>query len=127
MNHDDPRVQRTRDSLRAALLSLAAEQGLDTISMSAVARRAKINRATVYQHYTDLDALVTDAMEGAVTHVARCAALCPLEEPPDRTPGPLVDLFTHVAENTILYRRLFSDHGSARFIHRLRQIGRAHV
>lgn len=121
MNPVDPRVQRTRDRLRAALLSLAAEQELDTVSMSAIARRAEVNRATVYQHYTDLAALVTDAMEGAVTHVVHCAALCPLEEPHGRTPEPLVDLFAHVTENAVLYRRLFSDHGSARFVHRLRQ------
>lgn len=120
VNPDDPRVQRTRDRLRAALLSLAAETDLGGVTMTSVARRAEVNRATVYQHYADLDALVADAMDGAVAHVARCAALCPLEAPRDRAPEPLVDLFGHVADHAVLYRRMLSDHGSARFANRLR-------
>ena len=128
VNPDDPRVQRTRDRLRAALLSLAAEQELGSVTMAAVARRAGINRATAYQHYADLDSLVADAMDGAVTHVARCAALCPLDQPGDpldrsrtRPPEPLVDLFAHVAANAVLYQRMLSAQGSARFSNLLRQ------
>lgn len=120
MNPDDPRVQRTRGRLRAALLSLTAETGLKDVTMSVVARRAEINRATAYQHYADLDALVTDSMEGAVAYVARCAALCPLDAPRDRAPEPLVDLFEHVAQNAVLYQQMLSDQGSARFANRLR-------
>ena len=121
MNLDDPRARRTRDRLRAALLSLAAERELGDVTMSAVARRAEVNRATVYQHYADLDALVADAMDDAVAHVARCAALCPLDAPRDRAPEPLVDLFEHVSENAVLYRRMLSDQGSPRFANRLRE------
>ncbi|MFE9246549.1 TetR/AcrR family transcriptional regulator [Nocardiopsis sp. NPDC006938] len=120
MNPDDPRVRRTRDRLRAALLSLAAEHELDSVTMASVARRAEVNRATAYQHYADLEALVSDAMEGAVSHVARCAELCPLDAPRDRAPEPLEALFAHVAEHAVLYRRMFSERGSARFTHRLR-------
>ncbi|QRN80797.1 MAG: TetR family transcriptional regulator, partial [Nocardiopsis sp. BM-2018] len=121
MNPDDPRVQRTRDRLRAALLFLAAERELGSVTMAAVARQAGINRATAYQHYADLDALVADAMDGALSHVARCAALCPLDQPRDRAPEPLVDLFTHVAANAVLYQRMLSAQGSARFSNLLRQ------
>ncbi|MEU3308569.1 TetR/AcrR family transcriptional regulator [Nocardiopsis sp. NPDC055551] len=121
MNPDDPRVRRTRQRLRAALLSLAAEQELATVTMAAVARRAEVNRATAYQHYADLDGLVADAMEDAVAHVARCAVLCPLDTPGDATPEPLVDLFAHVVENAVLYRRMFAERGSARFAELLRE------
>ncbi|WP_460774854.1 TetR/AcrR family transcriptional regulator [Nocardiopsis nanhaiensis] len=120
MNPEDPRVQRTRDRLRAALLSLAAEQELGSVTMAAVTRRAEVNRATVYKHYADLDALVADAMGDAIAHVARCAELCPLDAPRDRIPAPLNDLFAHVAEHAVLYRRMFSEQGSARFTNRLR-------
>ncbi len=121
MNPHDPRVRRTRERLRTALLSLAAEQELASITMAAVARRAQVNRATAYQHYADLDALVADAMEDAVAHVARCAMLCPLDSPGDPTPEPLVDLFTHVAENAVLYRRMFAERGGARSAEILRE------
>ncbi|MFI6574644.1 TetR/AcrR family transcriptional regulator [Nocardiopsis sp. NPDC050513] len=120
MNPDDPRVQRTRDRLRAALRSLATGHRLGSLTVAAVARHAGVNRATVYQHYPDLDALVADTMEDAVAHVARCAELCPLDVPGDRPPEPLVDLFARVAEDAVLYRGMLSDQGSARFSHLLR-------
>ena len=121
MNPDDPRVRRTRERLRAALLSLSEERELSSLTMSAVARRAEINRATAYQHYADLDALVADAMEDAVSHVAECAALCPLDSPDGTTPAPLVDLFSHVADNAVLYRRMFTERGGSRFAEVLRE------
>ncbi|MGW4799648.1 TetR/AcrR family transcriptional regulator [Nonomuraea sp. NPDC004297] len=121
MNPEDPRAQRTRARLKAAVLDLAAQQELATITVSALARRAEVNRATVYLHYPDVDALVTDAMEETVAAVARAAALCPLDAPRDRAPGPLEELFEHVAANAHMYRRMLGPHGSARFAARMRE------
>ncbi|MER7331553.1 MULTISPECIES: TetR/AcrR family transcriptional regulator [unclassified Micromonospora] len=120
MNSSDPRVRRTRARLRAAVLELAAERELGDITIAEVAKRAGVNRATTYLHFPDLDALVADAMEEAVTQVARAAALCPLDAPRDEPPQPLRDLFDTVAANAVLYRRMLSPHGSARFAAGLR-------
>ncbi|MGW0810264.1 TetR/AcrR family transcriptional regulator [Nonomuraea sp. NPDC002799] len=121
MHSDDPRAQRTRARLKAAVLELAAQQELATITMSALAKRAEVNRATVYLHYPDVDSLVTDAMEDAVAAVARAAALCPLDAPRDRAPDPLEELFEHVAANATMYARMLGPHGSARFGARMRE------
>ncbi|MEV0618985.1 TetR/AcrR family transcriptional regulator [Nonomuraea sp. NPDC050404] len=121
MNSDDPRAQRTRARLKAAVLELAARQELATITMSALAKRAQVNRATVYLHYPDIDSLVTDAMEDAVAAVARAAALCPLDAPRDRVPGPMAELFEHVAGSATMYARMLGPHGSARFAARMRE------
>lgn len=102
------------------MLELAADHDLNDITMAAVARRASVNRATIYAHYRDQDELVTDAMEEAVAQVARAAGLCPLDAPPDRAPEQLVDLFEHVAVNATLYRRMLGPQGSARFAARMR-------
>ncbi|GAA1528276.1 hypothetical protein GCM10009678_07550 [Actinomadura kijaniata] len=115
MNPDDPRARRTRARLKQAVLALVAEREAGAITMAAVARRAEVNRATVYLHYPDVDALVAAAMEDAVAELARAAALCPLDAPPDRAPEPLVGLFEHVAANAALYARMLGPHGSARF------------
>jgi len=120
VNPDDPRARRTRSRLRAAVLELAAERDLAAVTMAEVARRASVNRATIYAHYRDQDELVTDAMEEAVAEVARAAGLCPLDAPPTRAPEPLVDLFAHVARNATLYRRMLDAQGSARFAVRMR-------
>ncbi|WP_103961013.1 TetR/AcrR family transcriptional regulator [Nonomuraea solani] len=121
MNPDDPRAQRTRARLKAAVLDLAARQELATITVSALAKRAEVNRATVYLHYPDVDSLVTDAMEDAVAAVARAAALCPLDAPRHRAPEPLGELFEHVAANATMYARMLGPHGSARFAARMRE------
>jgi AcrR family transcriptional regulator len=121
MPADDPRARRTRASLRAAALALAGEGEPATLTLSAVAQRAGVNRATVYLHYPDLDALFADAMEDAVATVAGAAALCPLDAPRGGAPAPLVDLFEHVCAHADLYRRMLGPQGSARFATRLRE------
>jgi AcrR family transcriptional regulator len=120
MPPDDPRARRTRASLRAAALELAGEHDPAAITLSAVASRAGVNRATVYLHYPDLDALFADAMEEAVTTVARAAQLCPLDAPAGTTPPALVELFEHVGAHATLYARMLGAQGSARFAARLR-------
>ncbi|GAA3422977.1 TetR/AcrR family transcriptional regulator [Streptosporangium sandarakinum] len=121
MKADDPRVRRTRARLRTAVLTLAAEKDVGAITVSEVARCAGVNRATVYLHFPDVDALVTDAMEEAVAQVARAAALCPRDAPRDRTPEPLTVLFGHVAAAAPLYRRMLGPQGSALFVVRMRE------
>ena len=120
MNLDDPRSRRTRAGLRSAALALVAERDPSSITLTQVASRAGINRATVYLHYQDLDTLLTDAMDEAVTAVARAAELCPLDAPMDQPPVPLVELFTHVAEHAAVYARMLGPGGSARFAVRMR-------
>jgi AcrR family transcriptional regulator len=117
---DDPRARRTRTSLRAAALELAGEHDPATLTLSAVAARAGVNRATVYLHYADLEALFADAMQDAVSTVAQAAALCPLDAPASSAPGPLVELFEHVFAHGALYARMLGPQGSARFAARLR-------
>ncbi|MFF0390746.1 TetR/AcrR family transcriptional regulator [Kitasatospora sp. NPDC004615] len=121
MNLDDPRVQRTRARLREAILELVAEQDLDAITISAVANRAGINRATVYQHYPDVHALVVDAMDGPIAEVARAVRVCPADAPPDRAPEALAGLFEHIAARAAVYRCALGDQGSAGFAGRMRE------
>jgi AcrR family transcriptional regulator len=42
----DPRVVRTRQLLRDALVSLIAEKGFDALTVQDIADRATLNRAT---------------------------------------------------------------------------------
>lgn len=121
MNPDDPRARRTRARLKAAVLELVAVKEPGAITMAEVAQRAGVNRATVYQHFPDVDAVIADAMQDAVALVARAAALCPLDAPGEQTPEPLSDLFEHLAANAALYRRMLSGGGNALFAVRMRE------
>lgn len=118
----DPRVLRTRALLREAALAIAAERDVESMTIADIAERATVNRATVYQHYRDRDALLLDAMEEEVGRLARAAARCPLTHPAQCTPGELAELFRHVETNATLYRRMLGPGGSARFVNRLREL-----
>jgi AcrR family transcriptional regulator len=59
-NKLDPRIRRTRQMLRTALVSLLDEKPFDEISVQDISERSTVNRATFYDHYTDKSALVED-------------------------------------------------------------------
>ncbi|MFJ1889926.1 MULTISPECIES: TetR/AcrR family transcriptional regulator [unclassified Streptomyces] len=115
----DPRVQRTRALLRAAVLDLATEHEPGSLTIAHVAERATINRATVHQHYRDLDELLLDAMENELVGLV---ARCPLVVLPQDMPPAFVDILDHVDTNAVLYRRMLGPCDSARFINRLHQL-----
>ena len=56
----DPRVRRTRQLLREALVSLLGEKSFEAISVHDLAERATVNRVTFYDHYDDKFALLDD-------------------------------------------------------------------
>ncbi|KQL53971.1 TetR family transcriptional regulator [Heyndrickxia shackletonii] len=49
----DPRVIRTRQMLRDALVELICERGYEKITVQDIAKQAMLNRATFYLHYRD--------------------------------------------------------------------------
>ncbi|MFE6974808.1 TetR/AcrR family transcriptional regulator [Streptomyces sp. NPDC057682] len=118
----DPRVQRTRALLRAAVLELATEREPESITIARVAERATINRATVYQHYRDRDELLLDAMDNELAGLVGLVARCPLVVLPHAVPPAFVDILDHVDAHAVLYRRMLGPCGSARFINRLHQL-----
>lgn len=59
-DHLDPRIRRTRQMLRTALVSLLKEKPFDEISVQDISERSTVNRATFYDHYADKSALVED-------------------------------------------------------------------
>lgn len=125
MRSTDPRVIRTRSALRRAFLDLVRERDLAEVTMSDVAERAVVNRATIYLHYRDRDTLLVDAMEDAVAGIVADVARCVTRElvaDDDAVPGHLLRLFAHVGDNRALYGRLLGPDGSARFAARLRDL-----
>lgn len=62
-SEDDPRVTRTRKSLRGALEQECRENPSGRITVSSLCDRAGISRKAFYTHYADLDELVADCFE----------------------------------------------------------------
>ncbi|MEV7693492.1 TetR/AcrR family transcriptional regulator [Microbacterium sp. NPDC089189] len=114
----DPRVARTRASLQEALLELAREHPLDAITVADIAERAGVNRSSFYQHYTDKETLLADALEMIIDDVStRIGSVSPADI---AAPDELTQYLQHIAENANLYRRVLGDHGSALISARLR-------
>ena len=60
----DPRIQRTRDAVLPAALSVLAERGFASFTMEAVAEAAGVSKSTVYRYWPTRIALLRDALEG---------------------------------------------------------------
>lgn len=114
----DVRIERTRRSLQDALLALARERPLEAISVSDIVARANVNRSSFYQHYSDKDSLLADALDSATDDAG--AHLPDLAEPTEAPPEALLMYLAHFEENVELYRRVFGEHGSAAVAARLR-------
>jgi AcrR family transcriptional regulator len=54
----DRRVQRTKASLRNALIGLAREKPYPTIAVKEILERANVGRSTFYTHFSDKDELL---------------------------------------------------------------------
>ncbi len=115
----DPRAARTLQSLQDALLALAREHPLDEITIGDITERAGVNRSSFYQHYSDKETLLADALEQAIGEVSE-RFLARGAPKPEGMPGELELYLRHLAANASLYRRVLGEHGSAMVSERLR-------
>jgi TetR/AcrR family transcriptional regulator, regulator of autoinduction and epiphytic fitness len=60
----DPRIQRTRDAVLPATLSVLADGGFANFTMEGVAEAAGVSKSTVYRYWPTKLSLLRDALEG---------------------------------------------------------------
>ena len=108
----DSRVARTRTSLQQALLDLALERPLDDITIGSITERAGVNRSSFYQHYSDKETLLADALDAI--EVAAGARVPEFTGPlPALAPADLVSYLQHYETHVVLYRRVLLEGGSS--------------
>ena len=99
----DARVQRTRDALGDALITLMQEKPFDTITVQDVLDRAHVSRSTFYAHYSDKDdLLMSDAEE---FFEALSMALSQLGDKSDRV-FPVREFFAHLSDVQPFFKAL---------------------
>lgn len=59
----DPRIVRTRNRLRGAMLDLLIEKTYTDITVNDLTKQAGLNRATFYLHYEGKESLLLDALD----------------------------------------------------------------
>ncbi len=113
----DPRVIRTRQMLRDALVSLIAEKGFDAITVQDIVDRATLNRATFYLHYQDKQDLLVKSLRDEIDELM--ADIRPADardqsiaEWPRR---PIVKVFQHVAQHARFYQVMLGAAGVPAF------------
>ena len=109
MTRTDRRVLRTRKAIMDAFSDLIAEQSIEKVSISALARKANIDRKTFYLHYSSINDLVNSFIR---QHLERLLAV--IKEHADESPvdqlHPLlqeanalfeenIPMWTHLADN----------------------------
>ena len=66
----DRRVQRTRDVLHQALISLMIEKGYEVITVQDIIDRANVGRSTFYAHYVGKQDLLLSGLKNLSKHLA---------------------------------------------------------
>jgi AcrR family transcriptional regulator len=115
----DRRSRRTRRALQNAMLSLADEKDLETITVQEITDRADINRATFYQHFRDKEELVSSALDALFEEfTAEDRAFTDQHQllSPDVVPYPLVTLFVNLDRHRLLFSRLYCGSDSSGFV-----------
>ncbi len=114
----DPRVVRTRQMLRDALVSLIAEKGFDALTVQDIAERATLNRATFYLHYQDKHELLISSLRDAIDELI--ADIGTLDDSGqlifERPQRPIRRVFEHVAQHAPFYRVMMGAAGVPSFI-----------
>ncbi|HDX9576842.1 TPA: TetR/AcrR family transcriptional regulator [Bacillus pseudomycoides] len=123
-NSNDPRVKRTRQAIRDALISLIHEKGFDSITVQDIAEKATVNRATFYSHYYDKYDLLDKSIEEMLTTFADILKPKELDKSEFPltldTPHPsFLSLFSHIAENAFFYQVMLGENGIPKFSSRM--------
>jgi AcrR family transcriptional regulator len=118
----DPRVRRTRQLLRNALIELIQEKGYDDITVKDITERATLNRATFYLHYRDKEDLLAKGFAEIWEELTRQN---PLPIGPEGTIAfegtktTILNDFKHLNENAEFYRVMLGAQGVPEFIYRM--------
>ena len=109
----DPRVVRTRQMLREALIASILEQGYDATSIQDITDRAGLRRATFYLHYRDKDELMFGLIRDMLDDL-----MAKIEDQSSRSFNAVTqgseDLLTflHVQQHADLYRAVLRGQGA---------------
>jgi AcrR family transcriptional regulator len=131
-NKTDRRIQRTRQSLRTALLELIKEKDYDAISIEEITERANVGRATFYLRYKDKEDLLLDEIREMANEKVQTLSEIPfsawleseasVDAEGKRPSPPLLIVFEHIYENSELYSILLKSEKASRIIERIRKI-----
>lgn len=126
----DPRIARSRQALRTALIQLIEERGIDGFSVNDLCQRAGLNRGTFYNHFRDKEQLLVTLEEEVLAGLSEFPARMKQLEISDlvyyrvrKEPLPaLVDMFAYLRDESEFLHAIVGPGGDVRFGPRLREV-----
>lgn len=115
----DRRVQRTRRTLREALVALIYEKGWEGFSVQDVCDRADVGRSTFYTHFADKEELLVSGFDDFRKALREQLARSPA---PDRPLGFARGLIDHACENVRLFRAMVGKRSHQVVLRRFREL-----
>ena len=106
----DPRFLRSQERLYAAILGLAAEQRLDTITVTQLAQVAGVHRSTVYEHAESIEQLLRNAITSELDRLYREHGT--LDRPGTTSHDALFAILGYIELHEALYRRMADASGA---------------
>ncbi|WP_172193670.1 MULTISPECIES: TetR/AcrR family transcriptional regulator [Saccharibacillus] len=100
----DPRVLRTRQLLKDALIELMQEMDVDKITVNRIAERATINRVTFYLHYKDIHDMLETMADEMAQDVERVMTRTIEQHRNGTNETMLLGLLEHIAANADFYK-----------------------
>ncbi|UUZ79843.1 TetR/AcrR family transcriptional regulator [Paenibacillus sp. P26] len=102
----DPRILRTRQSLRDSFIELLQEMDIEKISVNRLAERATINRVTFYLHYRDIPDMLEKMADEMVEEIQGVMKKTPAnpDSPEEEELAMLIHLLEHIAEHAKFYK-----------------------
>lgn len=102
----DPRWQRSRARLHAAVLELAAERPVERITGSALAAAAGVHRSTIYEHGCDTADILRGALRAELDEIrARVVEPATADTILQATARSADEVFAHVDRHGAIYAR----------------------
>jgi AcrR family transcriptional regulator len=112
---DDRRVQRTRQLLQGALLSLIREKGFEALSVQDIIDRANVGRATFYAHFDNKEDLLVsrlDELRASLKERQR-QALARATAADERAFAFSHEVFAHAGEHRDVFRAMVGKRSGA--------------
>jgi AcrR family transcriptional regulator len=119
-NPADRRVQRTRRTLRDALITLLHERGWDAVSVQDICNRADVGRSTFYMHFADKEELLIGGFDD-LRKMLR-AQLAPSGRGPSEPLQFARGMIEHAHENQRLFRALVGKRSGQVVLQRFREL-----
>jgi AcrR family transcriptional regulator len=111
---EDRRIQKTKNLLREALVSLILEKDYDSIIIQDILDRANVGRSTFYLHYEDKDRLLMAGFSDLREHLNGVLKASPpiRDNPSEHLLRFSLFMFEHAYGHIALYRALAPKRGT---------------